>query len=164
MYNSVSLFWFIYLKLKTIHEYFLCPYKRQSLKLKTIHKYSLPLLKADLHATLHCIARSTGTRERGTFTTQVKRYTIGVEASPQLESKQQFMQNNVETQHKHMYSLYIGSLCNVAFPVARFTCIVTSQVFVKIWMRWSIVLNSAFYRGRKYLWIVFSYHATLHCI
>ena len=50
----------------------------------------------------------------------------------QLENKQQFMQNNVETQHKHMYSLYIGSLCNVAFPMARFTCIVTSQVFVEI--------------------------------
>ena len=42
------------------------------------------------------------------------------------------MQNNVETQHKHVYSLYIGSLCNVAFPVARFTCTVTSQVFVEI--------------------------------
>ena len=41
------------------------------------------------------------------------------------------MQNNVETQHKHMYSLYIGSWCNVAFPMARFTCIVT-QVFVEI--------------------------------
>ena len=39
----------------------------------------------------------------------------------------QIMQNNVETQHKHMYSLYIGSLCNEAFPVTRFTCIVTSQ-------------------------------------
>ena len=34
-----------------------------------------------------------------------------------------------------MYSLYIGSLCNVyvAFPMARFTCIVTTQVFVEIW-------------------------------
>ena len=53
----------------------------------------------------------------------------------QLEIKQQIMQNNVETQHKHMYSLYIGSLCNVTFPMARFTCIVTSQVFVEIWMR-----------------------------
>ena len=42
------------------------------------------------------------------------------------------MQNNVETQHKHMYSLYIGILCNVAFPMTRFTCIVTSQVFVEI--------------------------------
>ena len=31
----------------------------------------------------------------------------------QLENKQQIIQNNVETQHKHMYSLYIGSLCNV---------------------------------------------------
>ena len=34
------------------------------------------------------------------------------------------MQNNVETLHNRMYSLYIGSLCNVAFPMARFTCIV----------------------------------------
>ena len=42
------------------------------------------------------------------------------------------MQNNLETQYKHMYSFYIGSLFNVAFPMARFTCIVTSQVFVEI--------------------------------
>ena len=41
------------------------------------------------------------------------------------------MQNNVETQHKYMNSLYIGSLCNVDLYMARFTCIVTSQVFVK---------------------------------
>ena len=44
----------------------------------------------------------------------------------------QIIQNNVETQHNHMYSLHIGSLCNVAFPIARFTCIVTSQVLVEI--------------------------------
>ena len=75
----------------------------------------------------------------------------------QLENKQQIIQNNVETQHNRMYSLYIGSLCNVAFPMARFTCIVTSQVFVEIWMRWSIALSSAFYTGRKHLWIVFSF-------
>ena len=56
---------------------------------------------------------------------------IGIEALLQLENKQQIMQN-VETRHNRMYSLYIGSLCNVAFPIARFTCIVTSQVFVKI--------------------------------
>ena len=49
-----------------------------------------------------------------------------------LENKQQIMQNNVESQHKHIYSLYISSLCNVAFPMACFTCIVTSQVFVEI--------------------------------
>ena len=55
-----------------------------------------------------------------------------VELLLQLENKQQIMQNNVETQHKHMYSFYIGSLCNVAFPMAHFTCIVTSQVFVEI--------------------------------
>ena len=67
------------------------------------------------------------------------------------------MQNIVETQHNRMYSLYIGSLCNVTFPMARFTCIVTSQVFVEIWMRWSIALSSAFYTGKKHLWIVFSF-------
>ena len=55
-----------------------------------------------------------------------------VELLLQLENKQQIMQNNVETQHNRMYSLYIGSLCNVAFPMARFTCIVTSQVFMEI--------------------------------
>ena len=55
-----------------------------------------------------------------------------VEDLLQLENKQQIMQNKLETQHKHMYSLYTGSLCNIAFPMARFTCIVTSQVFVEI--------------------------------
>ena len=45
-----------------------------------------------------------------------------VELLLQLENKQHIMQNNVETQHKHMYSLYNGSLCNVAFPMARFFC------------------------------------------
>ena len=55
-----------------------------------------------------------------------------VELLLQLENKQQIMQKNVETQLKHMYSLNIGSLCNVAFHLARFTCIVTSQVFVEI--------------------------------
>ena len=55
-----------------------------------------------------------------------------VELLRQFENKQQIMQNNVDTQHKHMYSLYIGSSCNVPFPMARFTCIVTSKVFVEI--------------------------------
>ena len=45
-----------------------------------------------------------------------------VELLLQLENKQQIIQNNVETQHNRMYSLYIGSLCKVAFPMARFTC------------------------------------------
>ena len=53
-----------------------------------------------------------------------------VEFLLQLENKQQIMQNNVKTQHNRMYSLYIGSLCNVAFPMTRFSCIVTSQLFV----------------------------------
>ena len=55
-----------------------------------------------------------------------------VELLLRLENKQQITQNNMETQHKHMYSLYMDSLCNVAFPIARFTCIVTSQVFVEL--------------------------------
>ena len=42
-----------------------------------------------------------------------------IELLLQLENKQQIMQNNVATQHSRMYSLYIGSLCNVAFPMAR---------------------------------------------
>ena len=29
-------------------------------------------------------------------------------------------------QHKHMYSLYIGNMCNIAFSMT--TCIVTSRV------------------------------------
>ena len=70
-----------------------------------------------------------------------------VELLLQLENKRQIMQNNVETHYKHMYSLYIGSLSKITFPMIRSTCIVTSQVIVKIWMQWSIALSSAFYRG-----------------
>ena len=51
-----------------------------------------------------------------------------VELLLQLENKQQIMQNNVQTQHKHMYSLYNGSLCNIAFPIAHFTFIVASVI------------------------------------
>ena len=54
-----------------------------------------------------------------------------VELLQHLDNKQQIIQNNVETQHKQMYSLYVGSLYNVAFPMARFICIV-SHVFVEI--------------------------------
>ena len=57
-----------------------------------------------------------------------------------------------------MYSLYIGclQLCNMAFPIVRFTRIVTSQVFVNIWIQLSIALSSDFYRGGKkiYLWLI----------
>ena len=53
----------------------------------------------------------------------------------QLENKHQIKKNNVETQHNHMYSLYIDSLCNIVFPMARFKCIMSSQVFVKIRMQ-----------------------------
>ena len=44
-----------------------------------------------------------------------------VELLLQLENKQQIMQNNQGTQHKHINSLYIGSLCDIAFPMAHFT-------------------------------------------
>ena len=37
-----------------------------------------------------------------------------------IGNNQEIMQNNVEAQHKHMYSLYIGSLCNKALSMARF--------------------------------------------
>ena len=59
------------------------------------------------------------------------------------------MQTNVEIQHKHVYSVFIGSLCNKALSMERFTCSVTSQVFVKFWMQGSKGLSSAFYRGRE---------------
>ena len=42
-------------------------------------------------------------------------------------------------------------------------CIMTLglQVFVKIWMKWSIALSSAFYRGRENIfWIVFRLKST----
>ena len=39
--------------------------------------FSLPLWKANLDAASHCIARSTDTIKRGTFTTQVKNVTFG---------------------------------------------------------------------------------------
>ena len=41
-----------------------------------------------------------------------------VELFLQLEYKQQIIQNNVETQHNRMHSLYTGSFCYVAFPMA----------------------------------------------
>ena len=72
---------------------------------------------------LHCIAKSTW-HIYNTGKTLYRGILL------QLENKQQIMQNNVETQHKHMYLLYIGSLCNtgtcIALPVARITCIVAS--------------------------------------
>ena len=68
---------------------------------------------------------------RGTFTTQVKRYILGGKPWSRALNKQ-IMPNYVETQHNHMYSYYIGSLCNIAFSMTRFTSIMTSKVFVNI--------------------------------
>ena len=56
-------------------------------------------------------------------------------------------------------------MCNTVFRtcVSCFTCIVTSHVFVNIWMQWSRTLNSAFYRcGKRHLWIVFSFNVVFH--
>ena len=65
-----------------------------------------------------------------------------VELLLQLENKQQIIKNNVETQHNRMYSLYIGSLCNVAFLMARDFTGVCGNLNA---------LRSAFYTGRKHL-------------
>ena len=75
-----------------------------------------------------------------------------VELLLQLEKKQQIIQNNVETQHNRMYSLYINSLCNVAFPMARFTC--TCLWKSECDEAYSIELCLLY---RKHLWIVFSF-------
>ena len=53
---------------------------------------------------------------------------VEVELLLPLENKQQIIQNNVGTQHKHMNSLYNGSSCNIAFPMAHITCIMTSVI------------------------------------
>ena len=54
---------------------------------------------------------------------------IGIKSSLQLENKQQIMQNNVETQHKHI--LVVCVQCNKAFSMERFTCIMTSQLGIR---------------------------------
>lgn len=77
--------------------------------------------------------------EHGTLRTHVTLYTdIWIETRKKrfyynLTQPSKKMQNNVETQHKYIYLLctYIGSSC-IVFPMARFTCIVTLQVFLKI--------------------------------
>ena len=98
--------------------------------MNTIHKcFSAPIKgRSRCYASLHC-------KEYGHIRTW-HIYNTGktcmyrdrnrvVELLLKFENKPRIMQNNLETQHKHMYSLYIGSLCNIAFPTARFTCIVT---------------------------------------
>ena len=41
-----------------------------------------------------------------------------------------------------------------------FTCIVTSQIFVNVWMKWSITLRSVFFREGKerHLWGAFNFN------
>ena len=123
---------------------FLCPYKRQISMLRFI-----TLRGVRAHENVEHSQR----RENVVYRDRRRI----VDLLLQLENKQQIMPNNKEAQHSRRYPLYIGSLCNVAFPLARFTCIVTSQVSVEIWMRWSITSSSAFYTGRKHLWKVFSF-------
>ena len=48
------------------------------LQLKIIHNFFSAPKKADLNPTPHCIAMNTGTWERGTLTTRVKRYVQGL--------------------------------------------------------------------------------------
>ena len=52
-------------------------------------------------------------------------YNTGKTMWQQCENNQQILQNNSETQLKHINSLYVGSLCNIALSMARFNCIVT---------------------------------------
>ena len=86
--------------------------------------FSVPIKGRSLcYASLHC--EEYGHMRTWNIHNAGKTLYIGIEEfSLHLENKQQIMQNNVEIQHNRMYSLYIGSLCNVAFPMARFTCIV----------------------------------------
>ena len=58
--------------------------------------FSAPIKGRSPIAMLHCIARSMGTLEHETFTTQGKRI---VELLLQLGNKQQIMQYNVQTQY-----------------------------------------------------------------
>ena len=119
--------------------------------------FSVPIKgRSRCYSTLHCKETVEYSQRRENII--YRDWNCVVQLLLQLENKQQIMQNNVEAQHKHMYSFYIGSLCNVAFLMACFTCIVTSQVFMEFWMGWSIALSSAFYRGKKHLWIVFSFN------
>ena len=53
----------------------------------------------------------------------------------------------METQPKHMYSLYTGSLSNVAFPMACFTCIVTSVIRENL-----NAINEALHWALPFIW------------
>ena len=61
------------------------------------------------------------------------------------------MQNNAENQYKHIYSLYIGNMCELAFPM---TC-----DFIHMWLNRerSIAMSFALLGQIKHLWIVFSF-------
>ena len=64
---------------------------------------------AGLNATIHCITRSTGNIHNAgktLYRDQIRVVELLLQFR-ELENKQQMMQNNVENQHKHMYSLYI---------------------------------------------------------
>ena len=76
-------------------------------------------LKADLNATLHCIARRMwNIQNAGKMLYMSWDRNCVVQLLLQLENKQQIMQNNVEILHKHMYSLYIVSYIRHALPVS----------------------------------------------
>ena len=45
-----------------------------------------------------------------------------------MKGRSQIMPNNMETQHKHMYLKYIGSLCNIVFSMYNFTGILITRL------------------------------------
>ena len=70
-------------------------------------------------------------------------WTYVVEFLLQLENKQQIKQNNVETQHKCMCSCIHNILVSVVCVTysSLHVCTTFLQVFVKIWMQWSIAFS-----------------------
>ena len=87
--------------------------KHDTCILKAEHFSKVSLLSPfnDPNATLHCIAMSTGTKERGTFATQVNRY-IGLQCLLHLKYQQEIMPNTwrLNTSAYIYKTRYIGSL------------------------------------------------------
>ena len=110
-----------YLKLNTIHKCFLYPYKMQ--------------------VSMLCLITLRGVRahkKSGTFTTQIKRYISGSKPCSRtivtiVKQTNHAKPCGYSTQaHRCIRNTGILVVCVIyPFPIARFTCIVTSQVFVK---------------------------------
>ena len=140
LYTSRKIRYVPSLKLKTMHKCFLNPYKRQ----------------ISCYTSLHCEEYK---HIYGTGKCLYRDWSHVVELLLQLENKSCQIMWKLNTSTCICNILVV--CVNKAFPMAHFTCIVTSQVFIKIWMQWSIALSSAFQRGReKHSWIVFSFKVT----